>query len=288
MKQPLTFLLSFVFLCAPGGRNGFAQMNPMWNSIYLRVAQSDTVVIGHVVSAGSPFGNESTNGRRQPFILAVDEILKGHPDKRLSLLAEHEALRDMDRAGLLCAGCTSNRTKLLVMLTHASGATRTDIVPLGTAVMDITARLEILTRPEDLIKEVRSEIKREPGVLDIHLITSWTTSPLLKGTYFKDFTIYTPVDDRTQDVAHRVLALCQSEPPSDDFAGAHCREAIEALRSFKSQENVRLLTQFIDNPYKVDTNKGDFYPIRFAARQILTSWGLEADITSLERRHTNR
>ena len=180
----------------------------------------------------------------------------------------------MDRAGLLCDGCSGNPMKLLVMLTHPSGVTRTNVAFLGAAVMDITGGLEVLTRPEDLIQAVREEIKRVPGVLGPHQAWSWSFSPLLKGAYFSNYTIAVPLDSRTEQIAHRVLAQCNAEPPTGDFTETPCREAIEALLSFKNPENIQLLEEYLGDSYNVETNKDKFYPLRFAATSVLKSWGI--------------
>jgi hypothetical protein len=181
----------------------FAQRNPEWSSIDLRVAQADRVVIGHIASMGEASGSAERNDCRQPIVLAVDDTLNGQPVSQLPLTIAYDVCRQLDREKTLCSTCAPHSHRLLVtirpMQSYADSVTDLD----SASVFDVSGDLRVLPTGAAILQAAREEARRSPGVLDSKHFFSWgPTETFMPGTPFHTGTVYVPVDERQEKLAH--------------------------------------------------------------------------------------
>jgi hypothetical protein len=257
-----------LFPCAAA----FAQHNPEWSSIDLRIARADRVVIGHIASMG-----EASSSHQQSIVLAVDDTLKGQPVSQLPLTIGYDLWRQLDREKILCSACAPHSHRLLVtirpMQSYADSVTDLD----SASVFDVAGDLRMLPTGAAILQAAREEVRRSPGVLDSKYFFSWgPTETFMPDTPFHRWTVYVPVDERQEKLAHQMLT---SERPPAEVVGPYANDrtnAVLVLAFFRSAENLQLLKSLLNDPQIEHAAIGQLdYPIRAAAYSVLSRWGVD-------------
>jgi len=254
-----------------------AQLNPVWSSIDLSVAQADRVVIGRIAEMGEASGSAENDDRRQPIVLAVDETLKGEPVSRLPLVISHDLWQQLDREWVLCSTCAAHTHRLLVtirpMQDHPSSVTDLD----GDSAFDVSGDLRELPTGDAILQAARDEVRRFPGVVDEKGYFAWQPSEiLLSGTRFHGYTVNVPVDERQENLAHQMLDSERVSVGVTRHAENDRENAVLALGYFRSPENVQLLKSLLEDPQIEHDVMGQLsYPVRAVAYQVLSRWGVD-------------
>jgi hypothetical protein len=275
-------LLSALLACV----TAFAQHNPVWSSIDLNVAQADRVFVGHIIEMGEATGIPGHNDAQQPIVLAVDEMLKGEPVSRFETTVAYDLWQQLSREKVLCQGCPQRAHRLLLTIRpaaqHASTATDLD----NPSVLDVAGDLRLLTGGNAILQAAREEVHRQPGVLDAKMYFAWGPSEsFMPGTPFHGCTVYVPIDQRQETLAHGILA---SQPAPSTVGGTYTNDrpgAASVLVFFRSPRNLRLLKSLLSDPQIEHAAHGQLdYPIRIAAYKVLKRWGrnVPAPITTIK------
>jgi hypothetical protein len=273
MKR-ISLALSSILLTSA---TALAQLNPVWTSIDLKVAQASHVVIGHIAEMGEASGSAERNERQQSIVLVVDETLKGEYVSRLPLAIGHDRWQQLDREKILCSTCAAHTHRLLVtirpMQDHPSSVTDLD----NDSAFDVSGDLRVLPTGDAILLSAREEVLRSPGVVDEKTYFAWGPSQtFMPGTKFHGYTVYVPVDERQESLAHQVL---QSQPaPAGVTRDRKNDRAIAALALgfFRSPENVQLLKSLLDDPQIEHDAMGQLdYPVRAVAYGVLSRWGVD-------------
>jgi hypothetical protein len=243
---------------------------PQALSIDLIVAKADQVLIGRVVNAGDM--TRDKDGRRGgTIVLSVEKTLKGNEVRG----AVDLPIVDWDDfyPGEFHAATSDseiNSHRLLVALRHdAKNQTRIAAIDLDSAALEIMrADLVVLKTSTEVIRAAEDEIRRIPvGDKPIDVFELRAPSYEIKDDPFYGCVIIVPADERLEKRAHAWL--------SDPGTRVH---GVYALRSFKSDENIRLLMALL-----IDAD----YPVRQQAYQVLKAWNVEAP-TPAPRNDANR
>jgi hypothetical protein len=254
-----------------------AQLNPVWSSIDLDVAQAGHVVVGRIAEMGEAIGSAERNSRRQPIVLAVDETLKGEYISRLPLVISYDLWQQLDREKILCSTCEAHTHRLLVTIRpaqdHPSSITDLD----GHSPFDVTGDLRLLSTGGDILQAAREEVRRSPGVVDEKGYFAWGPSEtFMPGTQFHGYTVNVPVDERQETLAHRVLDTQPAPAGVARYAENDRPNAALALRFFRSPENIQLLKSLLADPQIEHDAMGQLdYPVRAVAYKILSQWGVD-------------
>jgi hypothetical protein len=208
-------------------------------------------------------------------VASVEKSLKGgqsgkvdiHIDVPESVLAEW---KDRGTRLLLFNGETSPST--------VSNKTNKPIDLSSSNLKILTAEMKVLTNPEQVIQAAQKAISRHSSANGIYTIDTFSRS--LPSETAKELgakiSPYTnvPVDPELERWAQSVLR--------GNTKGFRA-EAVDALRYFKSKENMRLLTPLLNDPQwgylkSAEENMGveiRVYTVRRAAYQVLKNWGVD-------------
>jgi len=202
MKR-ISLALSSILLTSA---TALAQLNPVWCSIDLSVAQAGHVVIRRVAEMGEASGIADRTERHQPIVLAVYETLKRESVSRLPLVIGYDLWQQLDSEKVLCSTCAAHTHRLLVtirpMQDHPSSVTDLD----GDSAFNVSGDLRVLPTGEAILQAAREEVRWCPGVVDEKEHFSWGPSETsMSGTRFHGYTVDVPVDERQENLAHQVL-----------------------------------------------------------------------------------
>jgi hypothetical protein len=247
-----------------------AQHNPEAASLDYIVANADQVIVGRIVEVGSAT-RDNYGEYQQQIVLAVEETLKGDRDQRLPLVLAHDLWRPQFDAELPLsdpAGSSFLPHRLLVAVRKKSAyPPEVDAVDLDSDKLSVvTADLELLSNSVDIVQAAKAEVRRIPVRPKEGEYFNWLPMhdyDSLKGTHYDGCGIYVPVDKRLED---RALALLRAPNETLEDIGHTHSMAVEALRFFRSDENIRLLTGLLSAP---DNST------RQAAYGVLKGWGLD-------------
>lgn len=272
MMRALTAVVLAILVVSMGGPLLLGQ--PLFRSVEsveTMVASASIVVVARV-SRFDPDNGIRISGFRLgfPADLAVEETLKGSTAPRLVVpLGESE--RNLSRwrdAGVL----------LLVAIPR-NEKTPAVVIDLGAPNLAVlTADLAVLRSQTAVIRAVREVIRQGPSdagdsagfSLSVpHALIAGTT--LMSGVTNVDVRV--PIDARLE---RRALAILRGEQEGWRL------QAVDALRHFRSDSNVRVLTALLaDTTLSIretaENNRGHeifVYDIRQRAYEILKSWGV--------------
>jgi hypothetical protein len=257
MRPPLKAILVTILIL--GAALTVRAQYPQSLSIDFIVARADQVLIGRVVNAADT--TRDKDGRRGgTIVLSVEQTLKGS-QLRAPLDLPIANWDDYYPGEFYAATSDSqiNSHRLLVALRHdAKNRTRIAAIDLDSASLEIMrADLVVLKTSAEVIRAAQDEIHRiQPGDNRIDVFELRPPTYEIKTDLFYGHTIIVPADERLEKLAHTWL----SDP------GTRLR-GLYALRFFKSDENIRLLTALVD-----DTD----YSVRNEAAKILKGWGVDA------------
>jgi hypothetical protein len=266
--------LSFI-LFTPA--TALAQLNPVSASIDLTVAQAGHVVIGHIAEMGEASGNAERSERRQSIVLAVDETLKGEYVSRLPLVIAYELWEQLDRGKILCSTCAAHTHRLLVtirpMEDHPSSVTDLD----SHSAFDVSGDLRVLSTGDAILQAAREEVRRCPGVVGEKDYFIWGPSvAFMPGTPFHGETVYVPVDERQETLAHQVLDSERVPAGVTRVRENDREEAASVLGHFRSPENVQLMKSLLNDPQIEHDVMGELdYTVRAVAYRVLRQWGVD-------------
>jgi hypothetical protein len=259
-------LIAILILVAPTSL--FAQRNPTWPSLDYIIANADQVIIGRIVEVGAT-ARDKNGDDQQPIVFAVDETLKGESVQRLPLDHSLLLLRPQLRGEIPLSNPVNSaaRSHRLLVAVRRKGGAVVQVYGIdldGKDLSVVAADLKILTKPADVIRTAKDVVHRIPEKPKESEFFEWAPDPeFLKGTPFAIYGIIVPVDQVLQNRAEAFL-----HAPNDkghQYYSAHC-QAINALRHFKSDENIRLLMGLLSD--------SDFYVHQDAAI-VLKDWGLD-------------
>ena len=269
-------------------------------SIEYIVNNADIVVIGKVVDFA---GEEKADqfGRREATI-AIEETLKGEYQERMRVLLAYPVRvlaewQDDSRRLLVAAQgvpliasqvislvtkkldflTEDHRNRLLVAANKVPPAA-TDVIDLTKNELEVlTADFRVLREPEEVLRIAKETIRRRPGVRRVHGFRLMVPPEVVAETKWRTSAFLTvPVDDRLQKRAHDYI---RSESYQQRCEGA------EALRYFKSQENIARVKPLLADPgwgylRRAEENQGievRMYGVREEAYQTLKYWGVNAE-----------
>jgi hypothetical protein len=212
-------------------------------SIDSTVAMFEQVFVGRIVEIGTP----TTDGKSvamQPVVFAVEEVLRGERTKRI-------ALPDFTYPTATLTGWQSHSNRLLIAVNHGAPSVSA-VIDLDADSLEVwSADFVLIKKAADVIQAAKDEIRRTP--------TDSPRSPNVqmrppRGDLYLRLTI--PADERLERRAHAILG---------GGDGWSREEAVEALKYFKSNENIRLLKSLLeDSDIKVGRK----------AYEVLTGWGV--------------
>ena len=235
------------------------------NSIEFTVLNADLVMIGKIVE-------RNEEGEDTFLTVEVEETLKGGHEERRVLVMK----TNLFGTHLWTVG--PERRLLTATFDHLDcrGASVVELRRETQPVLrsDFTE----LWKPAEILKEARAVLRRSPGVmrvdafritmpLDRRTKTDWVRGAGLKLTV--------PVDQRLQQRARAWI----------DAGGLQKSEGVEALKHFKSAENIERMRRLLDDPSTAfrrhaEHNEGlevKVYHVRRAALQNLRHWGVEVE-----------
>ena len=240
-------------------------------SIECTVANADLVLVGKLVE----FDEDETNddqGRKAT--IAVEETLKVRFDE------SYEKIRvRLSYPESVFADWKGHSRRLLVAIREESPrATVIDLTPENLEVL--TEDFELLRDPADVIRIAKETVQRMPSavkrihtfrLLVPHDVFAKTRSAKGSGMYLS-----VPVDERLEKRACDYLS-------SDDYSRRS--EGVEALRYFKSDENIVRLKAALKDPgwgylQHAEHNRGvevRDYGVRREAYRILITWGIKTE-----------
>ena len=266
-QSPLKLILATILVL--GAPIAFrAQEHPVAVTFDLFVAEADQVVIGRIIEVGDATPTADPY-YRQPIVLAVDETLKGKPVQRLSfdlgdvywqsrVYTKQHPLPDH-------ASSSVPRHRLLVMMrrddTYGPRISAIDLD--GVDLPILTADLVFLTKPQDIVQSAKEEISRSPMNSKSFMWPPPHDYDSLKGTPDAHCDVYVPIDDRVEKRAHALL-----DGPSDPIQHGETTHtlAIDAIKFFKSDENVRLLKGLLSD--HEEKTRQEVY-------RVLKGWGVD-------------
>ena len=249
-----------------------SQRNPVYSSLDESIARADQVVVGRIIDFGTATYDKSGRGYQQPFVVAVEETLKGADVQRLSLdlglVTWMEIAPHFDWKLPFSHGddslIHSHRLLIAQRFSEPPYPPHSDVFDLDSGGLSVvTADLTVLTKPEDIIRAAKDDIRRTP--MKVKPGDSFTWVPPqepLKETAYYGCAIVVPIDERLEKRAHTLL----SEPGNKNISEGHL-VALGAIRFFKSDDNIRLLKGLL--------NDSDL-AIRREASVVLKSWGVDA------------
>lgn len=249
------------------------------DSIDLTVARANRVIVGRVADIVGGIRRDSAD--LVSVVMTVDDTLKGPPVQPLAV----DLYATMQEVTTWRAG--SHRLLVAVNATAGLHPTVIDLADEKLAVF--TADFVLLKNAADVIQAARNALGATPaggGSVQSAMLT--VPPDLIKGTRWDGFMgmrLQVPADQRLERRASDILG---------GRGGPGTRaEAVNALRFFKSDENIQLLTALLSDPswgYNrfAQENRGvevRKYQIREIAYEILTNWGITVakPITSEER-----
>lgn len=247
-----------------------SQIHGICSSLDESIARADQVVIGRIIDFGTPTYPKFGSAYQQPFVLSVEETLKGADVQRLSLdLGQVTWESHFDWKLPFSHGddslIHSHRLLIAQRFSEPPYPPHSDVFDLDSGGLSVvTADLTVFTKPEDIIRAAKDDIRRTP--MKVKPGDSFTWEPpqeSLKGTAYYKCEIVVPIDERLEKRAHTLL----SEPDKNISEGSMHWVALGAIRFFKSDNNIRLLKGLL--------NDSDM-AIRREASDVLKSWGVHA------------
>ncbi len=145
----------------------------------------------------------------------------------------------------------------------------------------VTIDLKVLTRTKEVLNAVRAIAKKSPaGPGKIGLIGVPVETEAFKKLWRRSgVLLHIPIDGRLKAQAKKWLNSKDSE---------HRVQGAMALRYFKSEDNIRLMKNLLQDMlnWTTMTNQGTFrvFPIRRAAFNALAEWGIAVKEPVLEER----
>lgn len=240
------------------------------DSIECTVANSDIVLVGKLVK----FGEQQARGDqglqatitveeslKVPFHESYDEGISVRIRYPESVLADW---KDHSRRLLVAIGEQSPRVTVI------------DLTPENLEVL--TEDFKILRDPADVIQIVKETVERmPPAAKRIHtfkLMVPHDVFAKTRSAKYSGMFLRVPVDERLEKKACEYL-------DSDDYSRRY--DGVEALRYFKSDENIVRLKAALKDPgwnylHEAEHNRGvevRDYGVRRVAYRILKSWGIE-------------
>jgi hypothetical protein len=234
---------------------------PLSPTIDLIVGEADQVVVGRILNTGSTTRDEEGR-RRGTIVLAVEKTLKGDQVRGpLDLPIPNWDSWNPGGFYPATADPLPYADRLLVASLHAgAGPARIMAVDLDAASLAVmSADLVVLKNSAEVLVAVEDELRRLPARGKRIDFFEWPArADNVKGDPFYGYRVILPVDERLEKRAHAIL-----HTESDEERPI----AINALRFFKSDENVHLLMGALSDP---DNS------IRRYAYQVLKGWGVDA------------
>jgi hypothetical protein len=247
-----------------------AQAQPLFGaaeSIECTVVNAEVVVLGTFMN----FDGEHEDGTRVATV-AVEETLKGahRPARRVRLVA----------SAMVLTTWKNQARRLLVAMTGDPPAASTVIDLADDDLAVLTADFQLLRRPDQVIQAAKGATRRMPGVTRIDTFSLLVPGELVRETPWGQYyatggyiTLSVPVDERLEA---RAIGLIGSQSYMERQKG------VEALRWFRSAENVERVKALLDDPgwaylYHAQENRGlevRIYGIRKAAHETLKYWGV--------------
>jgi len=231
---------------------------PQSLSIDIIVAKADQVLMGRVVNSGDT-ARDKDGRRRGTIVLSVEKTLKGNQMRgSLDLPIANWDDSYPGEFNATTSDSEINSHRLLVALRRDSkNQTRIAAIDLDSASLEIMrADLVALKTSAEVIRAAEDEIRRIPvGGKPIDVFELRAPSYEVKGDPFYGCMIIVPADERLEKRAQQWLS-----DPDTRLNGVY------ALRSFKSDENIRLLMALLSDAD---------YPVRQQAYQVLKIWGVE-------------
>jgi len=224
------------------------------------VANANQVVVGRILNTGVT--TLDGEGRRTgTIVLAVEKTLKGDQARGpLNLRIANFVSYDKGEFYPATADPLPYSHQLLVALRNdAASPARITAIDLDAASLAVmSADLVVLKTPVEVIRAAEDEIRRGPAGANRVDFFEWPAPGYnVKGDPFRGYQIILPVDERLEERAHVILRR---------GADAERPIAINALRFFKSDQNIHLLTEALSDP---DDS------IRRYAYQALKGWGVD-------------
>jgi Leucine Rich repeat len=236
------------------------------------VANSDIVVVGKLLELGGE--GRSDRGEWREATIGVEETLKGEHGRRLSVRLPYRLpviARWKDRSCRLLVAVTGNP-------------------PTSIRVIDLTdekwgalaADFTFLRKPEDVIRVARETVRRMPGVTRIQSFGLSVPREAIAGTGWEEcygtggyLGLTVPVDERLEKRAQEFILSREM---------LRRGEGAQALRYFKSVENIARVKSLLDDPewayqHMAQENEGlevRIYVVRQAAYETLQYWGVDA------------
>lgn len=235
-------------------------------SIETMVSNADVIVVAHLSRFDLPQGRHGF-----PSDVVVDETLKGKPAAQFTV-----EIPDVERR---LSGWRDAGTPLLISIPRDSSRSATVMDLTASDLAALTADLKVLRSRQAITRAVREAVRRGPseGTLPSQAFAIPVPYDLVAGTRLisgvTNVLVVVPVDARLERWALAALRSPQSE---------NRREAVEALRYFRSDSNVRLLMALLTDEHLAyrkfaDGNLGHevrIYFVRESAYDVLKSWGL--------------
>jgi hypothetical protein len=143
----------------------------------------------------------------------------------------------------------------------------------------LTADMKVLTQADQIVKAAERAIARRPGVARIYTVQRDVPPEVARLLDVAGSPVtYVPADRNLEHWAESVL----NETSSSEEAVARRTEAASALRYFKSDKHVQLLTKLLGDPSTTilrpaEDNLGlevRAYRVREQAYEVLTNWGV--------------
>jgi len=247
-----------------------SQIHPVCESLDFMIAHADKAVVGRIIDFGTATPAKFGTAYQQPFAVAVEETLKGADLQQLSL--------DLDQTWGSQFGWKlpfshgddslihSHRLLIVQRINEPPYGPHFFVFDLDSGGLSVvTADLTVLTKPDDIMRAAKDDIRRTPMSVKPKPGDSFTwVTPQepLKGTAYHGCDVVVPIDERLEKRAHNLL----SEPDNKNITEGHLA-ALRAIRFFKSDDNIRLLNGLL--------NDSDM-SIRKEASAVLESWGADA------------
>ena len=233
---------------------------PQARSIDYLVAEADQVIVGRILSTDGTTRNKE-GILEGVIILSIEKTLKGD-QLQGSIVLPLADWGDAYKGELYPAtsDALTDSHRFLVALRHdGQGRTRISAIDLDSPSLAVmSADLVVLKAPADVIRVAEAEVRRiSEGGQRIEAFDWPAPGYDVKGDPFYGYQIILPVDTRLEERAHTILKR-----------GPRAQRgiAIGALRFFKSDENIRILTGLISD--------ANLYELRYA-KQVLNGWGID-------------
>lgn len=261
-------LLVMAVVFTPMATRAYAQPSfELKPSIEGVVLNADTVVVGTIVefTVGEEFHNAT---------IAVENTLRGehHEQLRVQLFANRWQVGVLNLDASELARLKADSHKLLVALDGVPRKVR-GLIDLSNKDLAVyMADFAVLRKPEDVLLAAEQTIRRAPGVTRIETFPVFVP---MEGGYGGFYAwggrtrIVVPVDERLQKRAQEYLT---AQEPWKRIEG------LEALRYFKTDENIAQASTLLSDPFRVqeqESSDGTWrYPVRKRARETLSYWGI--------------